>query len=174
MLTASLFLTGCEQDNRDLESTIKVIKAGPGSPVEPLPEVYEYQKVEYTYNKDINPFVPSIITVVEAEPSEDNGIKPDFDRELEKLEAFDLDSLQYVGIFVHKGEKWLLIRDPLGLVHKVRPGNYLGKHHGLIIKAVKKQLTVQEIIPKEEGGYIYRDQILTYSGEQSENRQVIR
>lgn len=165
LIASSLVVTACTFDNSDLSKSIALVHVMPAGEVDPLPKAYEYNKVDYIYDENRNPFFPSIAAMnpVEVKPAfEDNGIRPDAGRAKEALESFKLDTLQFVGIVSLNKNEWYLIRDSLGLVHKVRQGNFIGQNNGVILKADRTAMVVQEIVPREDGGYVYINSELAY------------
>jgi type IV pilus assembly protein PilP len=75
-----------------------------------------------------------------------SAVKPDPDRPREFLEQFTLDSLQMVGRLERGSGVWALIRDPNGGIHRVQPGDFLGRDHGKITDMGVGFVAVVEIV----------------------------
>ena len=74
------------------------------------------------------------------------AIKPDETRAKEFLEQYTFDSLRMVGTLERSGTNWTLIKDPDGGVHRVKVGNFLGRHHGKIVDMTDTFVAVVEIV----------------------------
>ncbi len=154
----ALLLSACARDMDDLERWVEQVKARPAGEIEPLPEVEPYETFEYSAHDLRSPFTPGR---VEQPESTGEGPRPDPDRPREPLEGFSLDSLDMVGTFELGGEKWGLIRDPDGLIHRVQPGNYMGRNYGHIIEVTESRIRLVELVPDGSGGWMERDASLT-------------
>jgi type IV pilus assembly protein PilP len=84
------------------------------------------------------------------------GPKPDFKRKKEVLEEYALDELSMVGVISKNGKYWALVKDNAGIVHRVGVGNYLGQNYGRIVSINEVQLSVDELVPDGEGGWVER------------------
>jgi type IV pilus assembly protein PilP len=89
-----------------------------------------------------------------------SGPSPDFKRKKEILEEYSLDDLSLVGVISRNNKTWALIRDNAGIVHRVGPGNYLGQNYGKVINVNDEEVTIDELIPDGEGGWISRRTLL--------------
>jgi type IV pilus assembly protein PilP len=147
-------LTGCGQDNRDLQAYIDRIKARPGGTIEPLPEIRPAPTYEYLAAERRSPFVPDVPQEVAFGPNSAN--MPDFDRPREELEKLPLDSLTLVGRLRNTTGDWGLIQDPEGLVHRVTIGNHMGQNYGRITDITDSQIFLVEIVRDGRGGYMER------------------
>jgi len=78
-------------------------------------------------------------------------------RTREALELFPLDSLDMVGT-LGMGSKDTagLIKDPDGVIHRVRPNNYLGQNYGRITGIFDDRIELVELVPNGVGGWIER------------------
>lgn len=154
----ALLLGACGRDMDDLERWVEQVKARPAGEIEPLPEVEPYETFEYSAHDLRSPFTPGR---AEQPESTKEGPRPDPDRPREPLEAFSLDSLDMVGTFELGGEQWGLVRDPDGLIHRVQPGNYMGRNYGRIIEVSESRIRLVELVPDGSGGWMERDASLT-------------
>lgn len=154
----SVSVAGCAGDKSDLEAFVAAEKAKKPGPIEPLPQIKPYETFTYQAQDLRSPFVPDSEM---AGPDIDgggssSGLQPDRTRNKEYLEQFPLDSLDMVGTITSQGEKYALVADPNGAVHRVQPGNYLGQNHGRIISISETEIRVTEIVPDGLGGWMER------------------
>jgi len=160
-----LFIAGCTEPNtQDLRQFVADTKANTrGEEIEPLPEIEPYQPATYTAQGLKDPFELAEFAVVEPPIEEpevfDYGLRPDPNRPREELEKHSLGSLKMVGTIQRDG-LWALIRDPDGVVHRVREDNYLGSNHGRIVAVTEQRIELIEIIP-EGSGWVERDNFLS-------------
>jgi type IV pilus assembly protein PilP len=47
-----------------------------------------------------------------------------------------------------------LVRDPDGVVHRVRVGNYLGQNYGRVIAVEEDRIELVELVPNGTGGWM--------------------
>ena len=160
LLCCALFLTACAKDNSDLENYIAQIKGRPTEPIDPLPQIKPYETFEYTASELRDPFGYALIDEEEAESAlaaTTSGPRPDRNRRREELERFELDSLDMVGTLELAEERWGLVKDPDGLVHRVVPEAYLGRNHGRITAIYEDRIELVELIANGSGGWLERD-----------------
>jgi type IV pilus assembly protein PilP len=145
---------GCTKGTRDLAQRVEEIKARKGQPIEPLPVMQHFETFEYQAQDLRDPFSPSVEEQVAGDGSGTQG--PDPNRVKEALEAFPLDALDMVGT-LGKGEDVTgLIKDADGVIHRVRPENYLGQNYGRITAIYEDRIELVELIPNGIGGWIER------------------
>ncbi|MEN8174299.1 MAG: pilus assembly protein PilP [Pseudomonadota bacterium] len=160
-LITVLVVTGCsDRSISDLESFVAEVKSRGEAPVEPIPDIRPPETYLYAARAEElrDPFTPA---ADEEEPEEEeqpigNGIRPDFNRRKEELEAYSLDTLRMVGTFVREEDEWGLVQNKEGTVYRVKPGNYLGRNHGRIQTIHDDKIELIEIIPDRAGGYVER------------------
>jgi type IV pilus assembly protein PilP len=150
-VVACLALAGCARGTADLEAKIEEIKAMKGAPLEPLPVMKTFEVFEYNAQALRDPFS----TPVEEEVAQ-TGPRPDVNRAREALEGFPLDSLDMVGTLGLTADVTGLVKDPDGVIHQVRPDNYLGQNFGRIIGIYEDRIELVELIPNGVGGWIER------------------
>lgn len=155
----ALSLSGCPHDTGDLERYIAEVKARPGSPLEPIPEVGPLETHVYPDEPLRDPFA-RFGAGPPAPPGRHRGPQPDPSRPRELLEQFPLDTLRMVGILQRQDRLWALIRDPRGIIHRVQTGNYLGQNHGRIVAISESQVLLQELVADGAGGWIERKAVL--------------
>ena len=158
LLAVGMLVAGCGRDMDDLERRVQEIKSRPGGEIEPLPEVEPYETFEYAAHDLRSPFSPGR---AEQPEGDGEGPRPDPNRPREPLESFSLDSLDMVGTFELGGEKWGLVRDPDGIIHRVQPGNYMGRNYGRIVEVTDSRIRLVELVPDGSGGWMERDASLS-------------
>lgn len=153
VLGLALALSACGSGERELQAYIDEIKARPGAPIEPLPEVRPPPSFVYDAGGRRSPFVPSAPERLAGQAA---GIGPDQDRPREFLEQEPLDSLTMVGTLRNRSGDFGLILDSQGRVHRVTIGNYMGQNHGKIISITDSEILLDEIVADSLGGYVSR------------------
>jgi len=159
LVALMLVLTACGGGMRDLDQYVADVKSRQFGQLEPLPEIRPYETFSYDAYELRDPFTPSSPIMAERRNVTD-GLRPDFDRRREPLEAFPLDSLRMVGTLERSDDRFALVRDSTGLVHRVQSGNYIGQNYGKIIGVAEDKIAVLEIIPDGLGGWMERDAAL--------------
>ncbi len=99
---------------------------------------------------------PFDLSAEEQEQSAASGPQPDQNRTREPLESFPLDGLKMSGTLGLAKSMEGLVRDPDGVVHRVRVGNYLGQNYGRIIAIAEEKIDLVELIPNGSGGWMER------------------
>jgi type IV pilus assembly protein PilP len=56
---------------------------------------------------------------------------------------------------------WGLVRAPDGIIHRIQIGNYIGLNHGKVLTITDVDLTLKEIVPDGNGGYLEHDASLS-------------
>lgn len=163
-------LSGCSGDGEfaDLQEFVAQTNAKPSGAIEPLPEFKPYESFQYSAAGMRAPFDKPVevklIKYQDGKARED--IKPDFKRPKEYLEGFSIDALKMVGTINMEGDGlWALVDDAEGGVHKVRPGNYLGRNHGRVTAIDSGQIDLIEIVPDGHGGWLERPRTLKLQDE---------
>lgn len=165
-LPLALGLAGCSQDMSDLRQFVEETRERPGGRIEPIPEFEPYQGFTYEAAMLRDPFVPqegfSLPARAQGEEGQQasNGLAPDPDRRKEPLESYPLDGLTMVGTLTRNEQRWGLVRAPDGTLHQVLPDNYLGQNHGRITAVNPGEITVVEIVPDGQGGWMERQAAL--------------
>lgn len=158
-LLSSLLLAGCGGNLDELDAWMADVRAQDHGPIEPLPAIKPYVPFSYNASAKRAPFdVPVradnlIVTAgVDVAP-------PDANRPKEPLEAFNLESLRFVGVWAQNGRLWALVNDG-EIVHRVREGNYMGRNDGRIVEATAEYLSVIEKVANGSGGWLERPRTL--------------
>lgn len=144
-------LSGCERDMNDLQEYVTETKARTPPAIEPIPAIKPYVRFVYP-GHELDPFDASSVRSAQVEQPEDSVVL-DENRVPEYLEGFPLDSLRMVGTVFKDGQLWALVKVPKGAVHRVKPGNYIGKNHGKITDVNESGMELLEIVENGFGGY---------------------
>lgn len=156
LVVFAAYVTGCSsQQHGDLDAYIEDVKRKTKGRIEPLPEVKTYESQPYSATDLRDPFTP-----YEEEPSEEfaqPGIQPNMQRKREALEAFPLDSLNFVGHLEKDGTLWGLVTAPDKSIYRVSVGNHLGKNYGEVMSISESSILIKEIIPSGSGGWVERE-----------------
>lgn len=155
--------SGCSKGTGDLDARINEIKARKGAPLEPLPVMRTFETFEYAAQDMRDPFAPSVDN--EAEATAMQGPRPDMNRPKDPLESFPLDALDMVGTLGLGSDVTGLIKDPDGVVHQVRPENYMGQNFGRITAIQEDHIDLVELIPNGVGGWIERQASIALDNE---------
>lgn len=164
----SLLTVGCADDMSDLRAYVERIKERPGEEVPPIPEFDPYQSFTYVHEDLRDPFRPGSGFAEREERDGDEStseLEPDTDRRKEPLENFPLDSLDMVGTLTRDGRQLALIRDPDGTVHQVTEGNHMGQNYGRITLVAGNRVSLIEIVPDGQGGWMEREAAIAMSDE---------
>ncbi|HXG28219.1 MAG TPA: pilus assembly protein PilP [Nevskiales bacterium] len=155
-------LGGCGGDQDDLRQYIEEVKARKTKDIEPIPQIKPYETFLYAPGARRDPFANA---PAQKPLTGELGALIDPRRNREPLEEFPLDSLRLVGTLKIRDQKYALIRDPTGVVHRVTTGNYLGQNYGKITAIAETEINLREIVPDGFGGYLERQATIT-AGEQ--------
>ena len=157
--------TGCSvgQGFGDLERYVEEVKARPKKKIEPLPKVKVYEAFTYRAANRRSPFAEPVVLEQQAvEDKPKSSVKPNLDRVREPLESIALGGMAMVGSILKDKEKRLyaLVNDGQGGIHRVLPGNYLGKNHGKIVNIDESSIRLIEIVSDGQGGWFERPRTL--------------
>ncbi|MDF1779765.1 MAG: pilus assembly protein PilP [Alcanivoracaceae bacterium] len=151
-------MSGCSSngDFADLQAKMAEIKARPRGRIEPPPEFNPIASVSYAAHQMRSPFSPPV-DVQDVDIPSGRQVEPDFTRPKEYLERFTLDSLKMKGsIAKEKGPLFALVQDPAGATNRVKTGDYMGKNFGRVIDVNESAVTVMEIVPDGQDGWVER------------------
>jgi type IV pilus assembly protein PilP len=152
-LGMTLGLAACSGQG-DLHEWVAQVKARKGAPLPALPVVKTFETFIYQDQDRRDPFEPA---PPEASAQTAAGPHPDQNRPREPLEAFPLDSLKMVGTIGAKGSVEGLVKDPQGVIHQVRVGDYMGQNYGHVTQVTSSEVDVVELVPNGSGGWMERD-----------------
>lgn len=156
-------MAGCSfgGGHEDLRDFIAEVKSRPQGAIEPLPPLRTYDAYIYNVTAMRSPFDQPIeqIAIAKGDPK----VEPEWGREKEFLESYNLDSLTMVGTLQKQGRFWALIQDREGNINRVSTGNHLGKDHGKIAATSASQIDLVEIVSDGLGGWLQRPRTLKLS-----------
>ena len=168
-------LGGCvSKDMSDLEQYVDTVLARKGGSIEPLPPIkpyerYLYQAAELGQRDPFKSFIEEERRVEQVDKITD-AQQQAYAAEIlthnrEELEGHELDTLRMVGVLENVEALWGIVRDPRGVVHRVRVGNYVGRNFGKIINIQEDRIDVREIVKDAQGRYEERGVTLALSEE---------
>ncbi|CAA0100024.1 Uncharacterised protein [Halioglobus japonicus] len=159
-------LAGCSgRDQSDLDAFMEEKRTRPGGIIAPIPTFKAYEAFAYSATTLRSPFDRPIEVREIAQLQAIAAIKPDENRAKEFLEQYTFDSLRMVGTLERDGTNWTLIKDPDGGVHRVKTGNFLGRHHGKIVDMADTYVSVVEIVSDgTPDGWVERPRTIKLSG----------
>jgi type IV pilus assembly protein PilP len=146
-------LAGCGGDMRDLKDWVNKIKAQPAAPIEPIPQMKQYEAFAYVPGDRRDPFVP---IQPKEEQAANNGLHPDINRNKEPLEEFPLDGLRMVGTITTGGKNYAMVKAPDGVIHRVTVKDHMGQNYGEITQISESEISLQELVPDGFGGWVQR------------------
>lgn len=154
LATLCLLVAGCSSEEfSDLRSYVNKVRATQKGHIEPLPEFKPFETYAYSSTADKDPFEPWVIKGTGVAGNGSNGVRPNFDRRKESLEAFPLDSLRMVGTVNFNSQQWAVIKAPDGIVYRIKTGNYMGQHNGRVLRIKDQRVVLREIVPNGMGGW---------------------
>ena len=160
-MALGLLLTACGgEEFSDLKAELKDKTKDMRGRVDALPIVKPYEPVPYKVFEQPDPFSTAKIELVtRSAGSGGGGLKPDFNRPKEPLEAYPLESLKMVGALQQKKANFALVKADTGLF-RVKVGNYVGQNFGLITTITDSQVQVRELIQDAAGDWTERQSTL--------------
>jgi len=151
----SLLLTGCGgEEFQDLRDFVKNTGADMRGNIPPPPEVKPYEP--FVYNNEANLPDPFKSRKPELRSGRPGVNQPDLDRPKEALEEFPLEGLKMVGYLYQKKVGHAVIRDPNGMLHRVKAGNHAGMNFGLIQKVTETEVIIKEMVQDSGGDWSER------------------
>ncbi|MBD9413020.1 type 4a pilus biogenesis lipoprotein PilP [Pseudomonas sp. PDM16] len=154
-------LGGCGGgDFSDLQAFMDEVRARPKGAIEPLPKFVPYEAFTYSAAGLRSPFQPPIKVDVTASSKGSRDVKPDETRVRQFLEGFNIEVFEMVGTLAKDGGVYALVRGAGG-VHRVKVGDYLGRNHGRVTAIDEAVISVLEIVPDGEGGWLERPRSIT-------------
>ena len=160
-LSTLLAACGSNDNFSDLQGFITSVKERPVAQVEPVPIFVPYEGFIYSAASQRSPFdTPLIIRANESQQLA-LDVQPDLDRQKELLESQSLSELKMVGMLFRLETYEALIEDGFGEVHRVGVGSYLGRNHGRVQAISETQMSIREIVPSGNDGWVERPQTLT-------------
>lgn len=147
-------LVGCSSSDShsDLREFIDENKKRPPGKIKEAPQIKPYEAFSYDAYRLRSPFDRPVSAKLQQQiVSSSSNVKPDLTRKKERLEQYDLSSLNMVGTLTSGGSLWALISDPDGSIERVRQGNYVGRNNGKITSLSEDKIDLLEIVASGEG-----------------------
>jgi len=164
LLIITILVSGCGlSSHEDLKDFIAENKRRPPGEVKAPPQFEPYKPFVYDATRLRSPFEPPAQVEKKTIVASSN-VKPDLNRQKQRLESFEFGSLSMVGTVKKSGVLWALVRDPDGSIERVRTGNYLGKNHGRITDLSEQKIDVVEIVPNGIRGWLQRPNVISLNG----------
>jgi type IV pilus assembly protein PilP len=152
LMLATVALAGCGGGQSDLLKYIDEVKARPGGRIEALPQIKPYETFAYEAETLRSPFTPDR----PAGRAGSAGPRPDSGRPKEYLEQFPIDTLVMAGTLNQGNNNYGLVQTQDGLLHKVRPGNYIGQYDGRVVGVTPAEIQIEELVPDGIGSFYKR------------------
>ncbi|WP_019139678.1 pilus assembly protein PilP [Noviherbaspirillum massiliense] len=126
--------------------------------ITPIAPPKQFTPSAYDGKNDVDPFSPVKLSIAlaKAQANSNSGIKPDFDRRREALEAYPLDTITMVGTLEKPGLSYALLQADK-TVFKVKVGNYIGQNFGMVTKITATEVELKEIVRDASGEWVERD-----------------
>jgi len=164
LLVIAVLVTACSSSSHeDLKDFIAENKRRPPGEVKAPPQFEPYKPFVYDAMRMRSPFDPPAVVEKKTIVATSN-VKPDLNRQKQRLESFEFASLSMVGTVKKSGVLWALVKDPEGSIERVRKGNFLGKNHGRITDLSEQKIDVVEIVPNGIRGWIQRPNVISLNG----------
>ena len=158
LVFSGALLTACSSSNEfgELQAKMAEIKARPRGRIEPPPDFKPIAPVAYAAHQFRNPFIAPTQDGDDIMPV-GRKVEPDLTRPKEYLERFPLDSLRMQGVITKEvGPLFALLQDPTGATNTVKVGDYVGKNFGRVIEVTYTQVSVMEVVPDGQEGWVER------------------
>lgn len=154
-------LAGCDSsaDFQDLQAYMDEVRAKPKGSIEPTPSFAPYEAFTYSVAALRHPFQRQVKNEAAERLGGARDVKPDETRIPQFLEGFNIETFSMVGTLGGSAGSFALVSDANG-VHRVKVGDYLGRNHGRIVAIGEAQISVLEIVPDGEGGWLERPRSL--------------
>ncbi len=156
--TVSLFACSSEE-HQDIKLWMNEVTKDMKGRVPPLPEIKPFPIVSYEAVELMDPFNPAKIEPDKKPESSGGGVKPDFNRFKEPLEAYSLDALKMIGL-IQKGRMKNAIIMADKTVHLVKIGNYMGQNFGIITDITQSEVQLREQVQDTSGDWVERSSSL--------------
>lgn len=162
LMVPMMLLAGCNFGGgfSDLQSYMDEVRARAPKPIEPDPEVPEYEPFTYRASSMRSPFQVPVRLAEAGRQAGSRDVKPDESRVRQFLEGFNIEMFNMVGTLSNEDGLYALVSGAGG-VHRVKVGDYLGRNHGRVQSIGDAQVDVVEIVPDGEGGWIERPRSIT-------------
>ncbi len=157
----ALLVQACQKSShQDIKDFIDEAKRKQPGKVKAPPVYAPYKPYIYNAAQLRSPFEPPAV-VQKREIAAKSNVKPDLNRQKQRLENYDFASLSMVGTIKRRNVLWALIRDPDGSIERVREGYYVGRNHGKIVSVDDQKIDVVEIVPNGVSVWLERPNLIS-------------
>lgn len=140
-LLVSTILASCSLDEHaDLKDWMKKQELELKGKIEKLPPIKVYEPTQFLAFSDPFSRVGKVTTLDVLR----NKYAPDFNREKDELEQFDLSALRMVGTVKRDNVIYAMIRDSNNVIYYVKKGNYMGLNYGRIVSLNDGEIILEE------------------------------
>jgi type IV pilus assembly protein PilP len=151
--TVALILAGCRQnDMADIRIRLDALRQHPASNLAPLPAIAPPNP----YRIDLKQLRDPFATMANAKTAQSG--------ELSALEGYESSTLKMSGTIAQGQSRWGLILTPDGKLYRVRVGDVLGTHGGIISAIDDQQIEFNENLPDFNGALQEHKSVLMLSG----------
>jgi type IV pilus assembly protein PilP len=162
-----ILLSGCVQEQSNLDGYISQVKARPPGRVEPLPEFKPYETFVYAASGKRSPFEAPISAaeLLSGNGTEPSSIQPPTDHIRQPLEYIAIADLKMIGHIDKSGRRWALLRQDNGSVYRVTVGDYIGKNYGRITAITPISIDLLEIVPNGPRAWLERPRTVSLTAQ---------
>lgn len=142
-------IAGCgSEEHQDLKQWMQESTKDLRGHVPPLPEIRPFPVVSYDAGDQPDPFSPA--KILPEKRLGGGGMKPDFDRPKEPLEAFPLESMKLIGV-LRKDKVTYGLVSAGGAVYQIRAGNHIGQNFGFVTAVTESEIQIKELVQDPTG-----------------------
>lgn len=153
LLIPLMMLAGCSTEHEDLQSWMNETKQKAKSHVQKPQPPAPVQPVVYNEPPNIS---PNAFSYQRMRALKESGQAPNTNRAKEILEDFDLEELKFVGV-IGSGNALSGLVEVNGHVYTVKPGNYMGKNYGRIVRITADEIVLKETFEDASGIWSQRE-----------------
>ena len=161
---------GCSEPRPQGTDAFAAPPEPPSTTVAPAPSASPPAPFHYDDAAVRNPFeAPVSGAAIDDRPAAPG---PDLQRARTVLETFAIAELRMVGVLAGGGRRIAVLRDPVGHVHRVRVGDYVGRDFGRVQTIGDAGLDLLESIADGSGGWVRRARALPLSRSGPDSKPV--
>ena len=155
-------LAGCggERDFSDLDAYMDEVRVESPAPVEAALALAPYPVFSYGAALLRGPFSAQVTAGEEGLVQGEPRGEPDRLRPRQYLERFSIEQFEMVGTMVGASGAFALLRGA-GAVHRLKVGDYLGRHEGRVVSVSETRVEVVELVPDGQGAWLERPRSLS-------------
>ena len=166
-ITMVLLLAACgSEEHSDIKEWMKDAAKDIRPSRQSLPDIKPFPAIAYDAGDMLDPFnAAKIEPAKRTDGGGGGGLKPNFDRRKQELEAYPLESLRFVGLIRNNKILYAVIMAN-ARVYRVKVGDYMGQSFGRIgeIQASsgldEGKLILKELVQDSSGDWVEREAAL--------------